>query len=127
MTVTDAAPAPTTAAGPGGHDTALRDAAEAVLEVLCCFAEDRPDDERPRAAVESVLGWLDGRCDDEQVAAAGRAAHSAAREATAPAAVSAARAAAQLAAATRSPGQLPQARRYADRARTARRLAARSS
>jgi hypothetical protein len=120
MTVSDAAPTTTTAAA-----DALRQAAESVLAVLGCFEDERPEDLRPRAAVEAVLGWLEGTCDEEEVASAGRGAHAAARGATAPAAVSAARAAAQLAAATGAPGQLPHVRRYADRARTAHALAAR--
>jgi hypothetical protein len=130
MTVTVAGPTTTApdrspAPGAAAHADLLLDAARLVLEVLDGLADGHPEDPRPRAAVESVLGWLAGTCDDETVAAAGRAAHGAARAASTAASVSAARAAAQLAAATRSPGQLPHARRYAERARTARTLAAR--
>jgi hypothetical protein len=67
--------------------------ADCAERVLPLFAAERPEDERPRAAVEAARAWSRGEVRAGEACAAAVAAHAAAREAPAGAAREAARAA----------------------------------
>ena len=73
-------------------------AAECAEHVLPLFAADRPDDDRPRCAVDAARAWAAGGIGVGEARAASVAAHAAAREATSVAAREAARAAGHAAA-----------------------------
>jgi hypothetical protein len=81
-----------------GHKEATERAISRAEEVLGLFEAERPEDLRPREAIEAARKWLRGeiRCGAAREAAF--RAHAAAREADGPAAVAAARSAGHAAA-----------------------------
>jgi hypothetical protein len=70
-------------------------AAKEAERVLPIFEKERPNDERPRKAIEAIRAWAQGKrqLDMKEVRALSLASHAAAREATSDAARFAARAA----------------------------------
>ena len=70
-------------------------AADCAERVLPSFERHRPDDDRPRRAIEVGRLWAAGGCATGVAMKASLAAHAAAREADEPAAIAAARAAGQ--------------------------------
>jgi hypothetical protein len=89
---------------------------QAVERVLPLFESERPDDDRPRRAVEAAQAFARGEIGVGAARAAAFAAHAAAREATGRAAVAAARAAGQAAAVAHMAGHVRPAADYAVRA-----------
>nr|WP_226342590.1 hypothetical protein [Deinococcus sp. AJ005] len=81
--------------------------------MLDIFEAHRPQDDRPRKAVEAVRTWVQGDLGVSVVRAAAFAAHAAARDAPTPAATSAARAAGHAAATAHVVTHAPHAARYA--------------
>jgi hypothetical protein len=55
-------------------------AAQCALHVLCYFEEARPDDDRPRRAIESTHAWVNGEITMKEARAAAGASNTAARE-----------------------------------------------
>lgn len=101
------------------HEALARWAAWCAWRALYVFEERRPDDNRPRAAIESVRAWERGEVPMTACRDAAFAAHAAARDATeagAPGAVEAARAAGQAAAVAHMFGHSPHAATYAAKA-----------
>ena len=80
------------------HRLLARWGADCAERVLPLFGAERPEDERPRAAVETARAWARGEVSVGAARAAAVAAHAAAREAPAGAAREAARAAGHAAA-----------------------------
>jgi hypothetical protein len=94
-------------------------AAECAERALPIFEQLRPGDDRPRAALASLRGWMREEIPMTACRAAAFAAHVAARDATAdgqPAAVAAARAAGQAAAVAHMFDHSPHAATYAAKA-----------
>ncbi|MEA5455568.1 hypothetical protein SPF06_12620 [Sinomonas sp. JGH33] len=91
-------------------------AAEAAGRVLRLFERERPDDARPRLAVEAALAWIRGEVGAAEARAASADAEAAAKEATGEAARSAARAASNAAASAHVADRAKRAVAYADRA-----------
>ncbi|WP_425387982.1 putative immunity protein [Deinococcus marmoris] len=81
--------------------------------MLACFEAHRPDDDRPRKAVEAARAWARGDLRMVEARAAAFACHAAAREASDPAAIAAARAAGHAAATAHVATHAPHAARYA--------------
>ncbi len=75
------------------HRLLARWAADCAERVLPYFETERPDDARPRVAIEAARAWADGEVTVGEVIQLGRAAHAAARETEGTAAREAARAA----------------------------------
>jgi len=101
------------------HRAIARWAASCAERALHVFEERRPDDDRPRAAIESVRAWERGEVPMTACRTAAFAAHAAARDATdsgAPDAVAAARAAGQAAAVAHMFDHSPHAANYAAKA-----------
>jgi hypothetical protein len=73
-------------------------AADCAERVLPIFEAKYPDDDRPRKAIEAARAWARGKLRVGEARAAALATHAAAREATDPAAIAAARAAGHAAA-----------------------------
>lgn len=95
-------------------------AAMCAERALSIFEESRPDDGRPRVAIESLRAWERGEIPMTACRVAAFAAHAAARNATeagAPAAAAAARAAGQAAAVAHMFDHSSHAAVYAARAR----------
>lgn len=95
------------------QQTLTRWAAGCAERVLSYFEQDRPDDARPRKAVESARQWADGAIPQSAARGASSAAHRAARETENPAAKAAARAAGHAAAAAHSSDHAAHAASYA--------------
>jgi hypothetical protein len=94
-------------------------AANCADRALPIFEEQRPDDDRPRAAIAAVLAWERGELPMTACRTAAFAAHAAARDATksgATAAVAAARAASQACAVAHIFDHSPHAATYAAKA-----------
>jgi len=101
------------------HKAVARWAAVCAERALPVFEERRPDDDRPRAAIESLRAWERGEIPMTACRAAAFAAHAAARaakEAGSPDAVAAARAAGQAAAVAHMFDHSPHAATYAAKA-----------
>ena len=101
------------------HRAIARWAASCAERALHVFEERRPDDDRPRAAIESVRAWERGEVPMTACRTAAFAAHAAARDATesgAPDAVAAARNAGQAAAVVHMFDHSPHAANYAAKA-----------
>ena len=98
---------------------ALR-AADDAEGVLAYFETVRPDDRRPRRAIEAARAWVRGELEVADARAAAFAAHAAAREAGCPAACAAARAAGHAAATPHVPSHARHASAYARKALRAR-------
>jgi hypothetical protein len=104
---------------PSIHKAIARWAAMCAERALPVFEERRPDDFRPRAAIESLRAWERGEIPMTACRTAAFAAHAAARDATdsgTPDAVAAARAAGQAAAVAHMFGHAPHAAAYAAKA-----------
>jgi len=104
---------------PPVHRAVARWAAMCAERALSVFEERRPDDGRPRAAIESLRAWEQDEIPMTACRTAAFAAHAAARDATeagAPDAVAAARAAGQAAAVAHMFDHAPHAASYAAKA-----------
>ena len=66
---------------PWGKRESVRLAIFAAESVLQVFEQQRPDDKRPRRAIEAAKAWLDGKGTARAANAAARAAYAAARAA----------------------------------------------
>ncbi|HEX2053618.1 MAG TPA: hypothetical protein VHJ78_07845 [Actinomycetota bacterium] len=88
-------------------------AASCAERVLGIFAADKPDDVRPRKAVEAARRWAAGEIPVSASRGASSAAHRAARETEDPAAKAAARAAGHAAATAHMAGHAAHAASYA--------------
>lgn len=91
-------------------------AADCAEHVLPRFEEERPEDTRPRRAIEAGRAWTRGEMKVSEVRAEAFDAHAAAREAHSPQAVAAARAAGQAAGTAHVPTHAPHAAAYAVKA-----------
>ena len=104
---------------PATHHALALWAARCAERVLPIFEEERPDDNRPRAAIETLRAWVQGEVPMTTCRTAAFAAHSAARDAAqagADGAVAAARAAGQAAAVAHMFNHSPHAATYAAKA-----------
>jgi len=99
-----------------GHRALARWAADCAGRALPYFEEERPQDNRPRRAVETGLAWARGQIKAGEARAAAIAAHAAARETDRAAARAAARATGHAAATAHMPAHAPRAAEYAARA-----------
>lgn len=93
-------------------------AAECAERVLPLFEVEKPDDNRPREAIDALRAWTGGELAMPECRVAAFAAHAAAREATSPAAVAAARAAGQACSVAHMFTHAPHAANYAAKAVT---------
>jgi len=93
-------------------------AADCAEHVLPCFADESPQDDRPRDAVEAARAWARDEMRVGEARAAAVAAHAAARAATDAAARAAARAAGHAAATAHMAGHATHAAAYAAKAAT---------
>lgn len=91
-------------------------AADCAEHVLPHFEEERPEDTRPRRAIEAGRAWTRGEMKVSEVRAEACDAHAAAREAHSPRAVAAARAAGQAAGTAHVATHAPHAAAYAVKA-----------
>lgn len=104
------------------HRTLVLWAADCADHVLAAFEDPRPDDDRPRRAIEAARAWARGELSVADLRAAAFAAHDAARDAEGrPAAVAAARAAAHAASTGNEASHASHAAEYARKAVEARR------
>jgi hypothetical protein len=88
-------------------------AAECAEHVLHLFEDHHPEDDRPRKAIEAARAWERSEMEMTEVRKFALAAHAAARQATRPEAVAAARAAGHAAATAHVPGHARHAAAYA--------------
>ena len=72
------------------HKRLALQAARCAEKVLSLFAQERPDDSRPKAAIEAAHHWATGELSVADARKAAFAAHAAARECSIPAAIAAA-------------------------------------
>jgi len=91
-------------------------AADCAGRVLAFFEEERPEDDRPRRAVEAGMAWARGEIGVGEARAAAIAAHAAARETDRTSARAAARASGHAAATAHMAAHAPHAADYAARA-----------
>lgn len=98
------------------HHALAEWAAKCAEHTLYIFEENKPNDERPRLAIESLRLWMKGELSMVDCRKAAFAAHAAARETTNPAAVAAARAAGQAVAVAHMWDHAPHAADYAAKA-----------
>lgn len=91
-------------------------ASDHAERVLPLFEKEKPDDPRPRAAVEAARAWAAGKLPMAQAREAAFAAHAAARAAVSPAAKAAARAAGHAAATAHVRTHAAHAEEYAGKA-----------
>ena len=91
-------------------------AADCARRVLPYFEGERPEDDRPRRAVEAGMAWARGEIRVGEARAAAIVAHAAAREADPASACAAARAAGHAAATAHMAAHAPHAADYAARA-----------
>lgn len=80
------------------HKKLALQAAHYAEMVLTLFTQERPDDSRPKAAIEAARNWAAGELSVADARKAAFAAHAAARECSIPAAIAAARSAGHAAA-----------------------------
>lgn len=80
------------------HKQLALQAARCAETVLSLFAQERPDDIRPKVAIEAARQWATGKLSVADARKAAFAAHAAARECSIPAATAAARCAGHAAA-----------------------------
>lgn len=80
------------------HKRLARQAARCAEKVLSLFTQERPDDSRPKAAIEAARNWAAGELSVADARKAAFAAHAAVRECSIPAASAAARCAGHAAA-----------------------------
>lgn len=80
------------------HQTLMLWAADCAEHVIGCFEQTRPDDDRPRKALEAGRAWVRGLIPMTAARAAAFASHAAARDSDSPTARAAARAAGHAAA-----------------------------
>jgi hypothetical protein len=99
------------------HVAAVLAAADHADQVLSLFEAHRPEDPRPRLAIEAARGWARGEVSVGEARSAAFAAQAAARACTEPAAKNAARSAGHAAATVHVVSQAPHAKKYADAAR----------
>ena len=88
-------------------------ACECAERVLAVFEQARPDDDRPRRAIEASRAWVRGALPMVEARKAAFAAHAAARDAGSAAATAAARAAGHAAATAHVAGHARHAANYA--------------
>jgi hypothetical protein len=100
------------------HRAAVETAAAHAELVLPLFEAHRPDDARPRLAIEAAHAWVRGEISVGDARTAAFAAHAAARASTDPAAKNAARSAGHAASSVYVASHAPHAKKYADAART---------
>lgn len=93
-------------------------AADCAERVLPLFEVERPHDRRPREAIDALRAWTRGEQTMPECRVAAFAAHAAAREATSPIAVAAARAAGQACSVAHMFTHAPHAAVYAAKAVT---------
>jgi len=84
--------------------------------MLPLFLAERPDDQRPREALEAARAFMRGEMDIDAVREKAYACHAAAREASDPAALAAARVCGQAAAVAHMAGHARQVPRYTSKA-----------
>lgn len=84
--------------------------------MLPLFLAERPEDERPREALEAARAFMRGEMDIEAVREKAFACHAAAREASDPSALAAARVCGQAAAVAHMAGHARQVPRYTSKA-----------
>ncbi|MFC4549163.1 MULTISPECIES: putative immunity protein [Halorussus] len=101
------------------HRSLARWAADCAEHVLAHFEEARPDDDRPRKAVEAARAWARGEVTMGEAREAALAAHAAARETDRTAAREAARAAGHAAATAHVDGHAEGAANYGVKAAVA--------
>lgn len=104
---------------PATHKALAGWAAACAERTLSLFEHDRPEDDRPRVAIETLRAWIRGEVPMSACRTAAFAAHAAARDAEqagAVAAVAAARAAGQAAAVAHMAGHSPHVAAYAAKA-----------
>ena len=82
----------------GEHKELALQAARCAETVLAFFTQERPDDSRPKRAIEAARHWAAGELSVADARKAAFAAHAAARECSNPAATAAARSAGHAAA-----------------------------
>jgi hypothetical protein len=99
------------------HQAAVAAAADTAESVLPLFEAHRPDDQRPRLAIEAARGWVRGEVSVGEARTAAFGAQAAARASTDPAAKSAARSAGHAAATVHVASHAPHANKYAELAR----------
>ena len=99
------------------HQAAVATAADIAESVLPLFEAHRPDDQRPRIAIDAARGWVRGEVSVGEARTAAFGAQAAARASTDPAAKSAARAAGHAAATVHVASHAPHAAKYAELAR----------
>lgn len=80
------------------HKRLALQAAQCAEMTLALFTQERPDDSRPKAAIEAARNWAAGELSVADARKAAFAAHAAARECSIPAATAAARCAGHAAA-----------------------------
>jgi hypothetical protein len=102
------------------HQAAVANAADTAESVLPLFEAHRPDDQRPRLAIEAARGWARGEVSVGEARTAAFGAQAAARASTDPAAKSAARAAGHAASSVHVASHATHAIKYADAARAGR-------
>lgn len=102
------------------HQAAVASAADTAESVLPLFEMHRPDDQRPRIAIDAARGWVRGDVSVGEARTAAFGAQAAARASTDPAAKSAARAAGHAASAVHVASHAPHAAKYAEAARAGR-------
>lgn len=91
-------------------------AVECAEHVLPDFENKHPGDDRPRKALETVHRWVNGESKTSEVRKVAFASHAAARDATSPEAIAAARSAGHAAATAHAPGHAIHAASYAIKA-----------
>jgi hypothetical protein len=102
------------------HQAAVTAAADIAESVLPLFEAHRPEDQRPRIAIDAARGWVRGDVSVGEARTAAFGAQAAARASTDPAAKSAARAAGHAASAVHVASHAPHATKYAEAARAGR-------
>ena len=80
------------------HKRLALQAAKSAEKVLELFTQERPDDSRPKAAIDAARRWAAGELSVADARKAAFAAHAAARECSTPASTAAARCAGHAAA-----------------------------
>jgi hypothetical protein len=91
-------------------------AVECAEHVLPDFENNHPGDDRPRKALEKARQWVIGKSKTSEIRKTAFASHAAARDATSPGAIAAARSAGHAAATAHVPGHAIHAASYAVKA-----------
>ena len=95
------------------HKTLVLWAVECAEHVISCFEQTRPNDDRPRKALDAGCAWVQGLIPMTAARAAAFASHAAARDSDSPTARAAARAAGHAAATAHVAGHARHAAAYA--------------